>query len=72
MTASEIAETLVNGNISDARAAIVQGQTQQSAAVLALDVAIEITATVDLHAEESGMKLMRGIERVRRCLTGGS
>jgi hypothetical protein len=70
MTAIEIAETLLNGNISDARAAIVQGQTQQSAAVLTVDV-IASLARLDDNPDR-GERWFAAAAKVRRCLTGGS
>lgn len=60
----EIAATLINGNISDARRGIITGQTQHSAAVLTLDVITELVGVHDMtHAD--------AIAKVRRCITQG-
>lgn len=63
--AHRIAELIVNGNLSAARDAIIKGQTQHSAVVLALDVVMfldEINPAP--HADNTA--------RVRRIITGGS
>jgi len=64
MRAREIAETLINGNISDARREIVKGRTQTEAAVMALDVLEELWEL--LGAEDFGDVA----DRLRRCLNG--
>jgi hypothetical protein len=66
MRAREIAETLINGNISDARREIVSGRTQTEAAVMALDVLDEM-----FEYASDGEDLARMIASLRRCLTGG-
>lgn len=68
MRAREIAETLINGNISDARREIVRGRTQTEAAVMALDVLEELW-----EWNAVGHNRPRGIDvdRLRRCLNGG-
>ena len=64
MRAREIAETLINGNISDARREIVKGRTQTEAAVMALDVLEELWEL--LGAEDFGDVA----DQLRRCLNG--
>ena len=69
MTASEIAESLINGNISDAREAIVgaPGGIADSC-VLALDVLAEL-----MHeTPEADNFVGEALTRLRRCLTGGT
>jgi hypothetical protein len=59
VTAYEIAETLLNGNILDARKAILGGATRRTVALMALDVAEELGGTPE------------AIARLRRCLAAG-
>lgn len=61
MTAYEVAETLLNGNISDARNEIISPVTPRRdlrTALLVLDVVNELGGTPD------------AIARLRRCLEG--
>jgi hypothetical protein len=64
MRAREIAETIVNGNVSDARREILSGRTQAEAAVMALDVLEELWEL--LGAEDFGDV----VDRLRGCLRG--
>lgn len=71
MTPSEIAETLLNGNIAQARHEILRGNTYH-AAVTALNVEAEL---VSLTWDEYGAGDEHGCwdaahSRVRRCLEG--
>jgi len=68
MRAREIAETLINGNISDARREIVNGRTQTEAAVMALDVLDEL---LDAFGFDPGAGTEMQMARLRRCLKGG-
>jgi hypothetical protein len=72
MTPSEIAETLLNGNISDAREAILTGgdgrHTRVAAAVMALDVLDQLC----YMTEDDENYAAAAIARLRRCLTGGT
>ena len=67
MTPSEIAETLINGNITDARNAICPGRNGRAAAVLALDVLDEM-----VMGASDGNDIAVMMHRLRRCLTGGT
>ena len=68
MTPSEIAETLINGNISDAREAIIgaPGGIADSA-VMALDVLDEL-----VMGASDGNDIAVMMHRLRGCLTGGT
>jgi len=68
MRAREIAETLINGNISEARREITNGRTQTEAAVMALDVLDEL---LDAFGIDPGAGAEMQIARLRRCLQGG-
>lgn len=59
-SAAEIAETLLNGNLSDARNAIVKGRTPKGAALAALDVADELAVHLEDHCA--------ALRRVRRLI----
>ena len=67
MRASQIAETLINGNISDARNAIVKHRTQTEAAIITLDVLEDL-----LPWEPDHDTCVNEIARLRRCLNGGT
>ena len=67
MTAFEIAETLVNGNISDAREAIIKGRTCKGAAAAALDVASAMADMIP-NMYSDGERYAAAIVRVRRCI----
>lgn len=74
MTPAEIAETLINGNVADARDAIVEHDPYPNAgiaaAVLALDV---LTEMADDDWRDGGTTaVFATIARLRRCLTGGT
>lgn len=60
-TAGEIAATLINGNISTAREAIIRDRTATEAVVFALDV----VAALSLGREDAAL------DRVRRCVNRG-
>lgn len=69
MTASEIAETLHNGNISDARRAIERVETGAAeSAVMALDVVTELAVCFLPLTDDSRPDFDAAIGRVRRCL----
>ncbi len=65
MTSSEIAAMIADGNMADARAALIVGQTQQSAAVLTVDV------LDDLMRDHFGEDFLRARDIVRQCLKRG-
>lgn len=74
MTAAEIAETLLNGNIAQARHEICfvegahfKGAWSQESAVMTLDVLDELIA----HASD-GNDIVYMIAKLRRCLEGAS
>jgi hypothetical protein len=73
MTPSEIAETLINGNVSDAREAILTGgdgrHTRVAAAVMALDVFDEMCGE-DFRDDYTAV--LANLAKLRRCLTGGT
>lgn len=68
MTASEIAETLINGNISDARAEIMRagdvafGNGRLEVVLMALDVAVAV------YEQTSHDTVIDSIARVRHCI----
>jgi hypothetical protein len=64
MTAAEVAETLINGNISTAREAMTFHRTTTEAIVFALDVIAEMT-----NDGETGV--LDALVRVRRCVNRG-
>lgn len=66
MTAAEIAETLINGNIADAREAI---NSAARPAVLALDVLAELIICVGPE-DIIHVPIREALPRLRRCLTG--
>jgi hypothetical protein len=75
MTPSEIAETLINGNISDARDAILtygdgspHAGTEADIAVRTLDVLMELLPP----GREDFDDWRSAHARLRRCLTGGT
>lgn len=67
MTPAEIAETLINGNIHDARTAILTRGggllPRKEVAIRALDVAVALS-------DMEGSTDREALERLRRCLTG--
>lgn len=64
-TAAEVAETLINGNISTARDSIVLNRTPHEVAVFTLDVVLAMT--------EDGYDAdyLDSINKVRRCVNRG-
>jgi hypothetical protein len=69
MTAAEIAEQIINGNLTAAREAMVKGQTQQTAALLAVDVFCAL-AGLDDDVLNGGPDA-DAYRRLRSTLTGG-
>jgi hypothetical protein len=68
-TATEVAETLINGNISTAREAIVLNRTPHEVAVFTLDVLVALT---DLSGEpHDGDAFAEAVVRLRRCVNRG-
>ena len=63
MRAREIAETLLNGNISAARTAIVSGRSQHETAVVTLEVLEEL-----FEGCSDGTDIAMMIEKLHRCL----
>lgn len=76
MRAREIAETLLNGNISDARTAMLRGRGDYvpGAMCRVLDVVEELRPMLawagDAPTEYDEWAM--AIEKVRRCLNGGT
>lgn len=77
MTASEIAETLINGNIAQARYEILdrdltEGPPEYAAAVMALRVAEELAYYYQWgeYPGDDTPPLLVAIRKVRRCLEG--
>jgi hypothetical protein len=69
MTAAEVAETLINGNISTAREAIVLNRTPHEVAVFTIDV---VLAFAELSGEaDDGGAFAEALGRVRRCVNRG-
>lgn len=69
MTANEIAETLLNGNIAQARQEILETFGAYNVAVLTLDVVAELADLLaQTHDFDESATLALG--RVRRCLEG--
>lgn len=73
-TATEIAETLINGNISTAREAIVRDRTTTEAVVFALDV---LTALASIYGEGADdgtpdrFAYSHSLDKLRRCVNRG-
>jgi hypothetical protein len=69
LTAIEVAETLINGNISTAREAIVLNHTPHEVAVFTIDV---VLALAELSGEaDDGGAFAEALGRVRRCVNRG-
>lgn len=67
MRPSEIADTLVNGNIADARAHITGRHGPRARAGVALHALEVVEELIDSHGWEWG----RAVQKVRSCLQGG-
>lgn len=65
MTASEIAETLYNGNVARARQEILNGDGEYYAASFALDVVAELAPMAPEYPDYQW-----ALNKVRRCLEG--
>lgn len=73
LTAAEVAETLINGNISTAREAIVLNRTPTEAVVFALDVvaALAISMSADPNPMDALLAHERALDKIRRCVNRG-